>query len=410
LLTFEGDNKKPIPVPNSVLIIDTDETIVTLIKNHLSAIGVSNVYSAADGTEAWQTLEEKQPAMVIMDWKIPGMSGMALFNRVRASETHRRRPVLAISGTLVRDDFRLLEEFPCTQFLAKPFSRNVLSEDLTKLQGDYEWLMQHLAMINEALRKISRDGPAAIREMKSILNGCPNPLPVALIAAERLRECSYFLEAVELLKQILKHSPDSVMAMNELGKNLHLLGRHKDALPFLQKAIALSPQNMERLCLTGEVKLNLGDIAGARVYFQRALQIDPAHQRANAGLLLARNIDEFVGRKGEDGASVSHNFASLMNTLGITKVRAGDFAGGIAQYRAAIEFIHTPDHAARLSFNIALAYLRWKKPNEAEPWLRRCLEISDGKMIKVKKYLVAIEAKKDGGKRAAADDEFEEAI
>jgi CheY-like chemotaxis protein len=410
LLTFEGNNAKPVPIPKSVLIIDTDETIVQLIKNHLSAIGVAKVYSAANGAEAWQSLEEHQPSLVIMDWKIPGMSGMALFNRVRASESHRRTPVLAISGTLVRDDFRLLEEFPCTQFLAKPFSRNVLSEDLTRLQDSYEWLMHHLGLINEALRKISRDGPAAIREMKSILKGCPNPLPVALIAAERLRECSYFLEAVELLKQVLKHSPDSVMAMNELGKNLHLLGRHRDALPYLEKAIALSPKNMERLCLAGEVKLNLGDAGGARACFQKALEIDPSHQRANAGLLLARNIDEFVGRKSEDGASVSHNFASLMNTMGITKVRAGDFAGGIEQYRAAIEFIHSSDHAARLSFNIALAYLRWKKPSQAEPWLRRCLEISDGKMIKVKKYLVAIEGKKTGGHKEAASDDFEEAI
>jgi CheY-like chemotaxis protein len=390
--------KFPSSIPESALIVDTDGVILQLIRNHLNDIGVKRIFTCGSGQEAWKIAQTETPTLIVMDWKLQGMSGVCLYNRMRSTLALRDKPVLAISGLLGREDFRLLEEYPCTAFLAKPFSRKVFQEDLEKLQADYLWLSQHRQQIDATLRKIPRDGAEAIKQMKAVLSGSPNPVPVALIAAQKLREFEFVPESEMLLRQILRIAPHSIFAMNELGKMLHLQGKHNDALAVLEKASSFSPKNLARLCLTGEVQLNLGNPVEARESFQKALEIDPDSEQAQQGMLLATNISDYVSARAQDKAAMPHQFASLLNTIGIAKVRSGDFEGGIKQYRAAIAYVHAKDVAARLCFNLGLAYLRWKKLPESLTWFIKAYEMSDQRMIKAKKYVVALSKRLAGTK------------
>jgi tetratricopeptide (TPR) repeat protein len=129
--------------------------------------------------------------------------------------------------------------------------------------------------------------------------------------------------------------------------------------------------------MLGEVELNLNDPETARVYFAKALVIDPDSDLAHAGIVVADNMDEFVPLT--NAAGIPRNFASLMNTMGITFVRNGQFSKGIEQYRSAMYFLENSEDNAKVAFNLGLGFLRWGRPKDALPWFRKSEQlVGDG--------------------------------
>jgi len=176
-------------------------------------------------------------------------------------------------------------------------------------------------------------------------------------------------QAQTVLEGVLALDENSIIAMNELGKTFHLLGRHKQALDVLRQATRLSSQNIQRLCLIGEVELNLKDPESARTFFEKALEFDPDDAKAKAGLVVSGNLKEML--EAPNPMQVPQSFASILNTMGITMVRNQNFSKGIEQYRSALAFLHDGTDVGRVAFNLGLGYLRWGKPHEALPWFQK---------------------------------------
>jgi len=67
----------------SVLIVDPDTTVQHFLSRYLNSMGVNNIEVVADGTQAWEILQnEKLPSIIIMEWKIPGLDGPWLLQRM----------------------------------------------------------------------------------------------------------------------------------------------------------------------------------------------------------------------------------------------------------------------------------------------------------------------------------------
>jgi CheY-like chemotaxis protein len=386
--------EKPISIqPQSVLVIDSDETILALISKHFRSLGVERVYSSSDGADAWEIFEAKSPDLVIMDWAVQSLNGAAIFNRIRGKIDGALKPIMVISGKLQKQDFRLLEEAFSTGFSPKPFTRSVFEREYGKVWAESRWNYSQASKISALFAMIERDVGMVVMRIKEIASKSPRPDTVLLMAAKKLRENGFAAEAGQLLEQVLKNSPDSIAVMNELGKCYHLLNRHSQALSILQKAQEYSSLNCNRLCLIGEVSLNMKDTGSARKAFQQALDIDPFCSEARHGIVLAQNIEEFTVQNYGSSTSIPQNFASLLNTIGIAKVRSGDLQGGIEQYRAAMVYLQDPDLLARVAFNLGLAYIRGSEYDRAFKWMLESYHLSDFKMLKAKKYLVILSQK-----------------
>ena len=366
----------------SVLVVDDDELARNLIANHLGRMGMGTVDLVEDGDAAWQKIQEKSREnsqessrensydLIILDWKLPGLSGLALFNRIRQHPGYRVTPLLVVSGLLEKQDFRLLAEFPCTGLMEKPFTKVLFENRVADLLREVEWYGQNAALVDGLLEAV--DGNAAKIEqlVKQILKKAPNPVPLALVAARRLVKCRMLKPAEAVLESVLKFDENCVVALNELGKIRHFQGRHRDALGVLQAASKLSPQNVQRLCLIGEVELNLDDPAGAQASFAKAMVIDDETEIARAGAVIAGNM-RALGFPPPAPDGVPRTFASVLNTLGIALVRNREYARGLEQYRAAMVFLPRRGDAARVAFNLGLGYLRWGRPEEALPWFQK---------------------------------------
>src|SRR5439155_19239693 len=78
-----------------ILIVDDDRSIRELLSMHLEERGYG-VVSAATGAEGFRLVEETSPSAIILDMRLPDMSGIDLIPelRKRAGET----PVLMITA------------------------------------------------------------------------------------------------------------------------------------------------------------------------------------------------------------------------------------------------------------------------------------------------------------------------
>ena len=67
-----------------VLIVEDEEALSTLLRYNLEAEGFL-VDSAARGDDAELLLAERIPDLVLLDWMLPGLSGIELCRRIRAA-------------------------------------------------------------------------------------------------------------------------------------------------------------------------------------------------------------------------------------------------------------------------------------------------------------------------------------
>ena len=362
---------------SSVLVLDDDEVARNLIANHFNRMGISDVATFENATDALEAVKSRRFDFIVSDWKLQGMSGLTFFNRLRALPEYRNTPLMVVSGFVNKDDFRLLQEFPCTSLVEKPFTKVIFQKCVDSLVAESIWYGQNKTLIDAVLQAVKFDGKKAEQLIREIAKKAPNPIPLAVLAAKRLIKNDMLEPAKNILQMIVEKDDRCVPALSELGKIMHMQGEHLAALDCLRAASKLSPHNIRRLCLLGEVELNLNDPETARIFFAKAIVIDPDSEVAYAGLVVADNMDKFVPLS--SGSDVPRNFASLMNTMGITLVRSGQFSKGIEQYQSALYFLENNEDNAKVAFNLGLGFLRWGKPKDALPWFRKSEQlVGDG--------------------------------
>lgn len=112
--TNEGAGKK-------ILVIDDEEAILQMLRERLIQSGYS-VDTETDGENALRQLRRKDYDVTFCDWKMPGLNGRQIYERLRSAKPDRCRRVVFFSGDVVNEQMRGFleqEKRPC---LAKPFA------------------------------------------------------------------------------------------------------------------------------------------------------------------------------------------------------------------------------------------------------------------------------------------------
>ncbi|GGE92895.1 MULTISPECIES: phosphate regulon transcriptional regulator PhoB [Stappia] len=80
-----------------VLIVEDEEPLIMLLKYNLEAEGYS-VDTCMRGDEADIRLRESQPDLLLLDWMLPGLSGIELCRRLRSRPETERLPVIMLTA------------------------------------------------------------------------------------------------------------------------------------------------------------------------------------------------------------------------------------------------------------------------------------------------------------------------
>ncbi len=80
-----------------ILIVEDEEALALLLRYNLEAEGYA-VATAARGDEADLLLKERKPDLVILDWMLPGVSGIELCRRLRTRPETKQLPIIMLTA------------------------------------------------------------------------------------------------------------------------------------------------------------------------------------------------------------------------------------------------------------------------------------------------------------------------
>jgi sigma-B regulation protein RsbU (phosphoserine phosphatase) len=109
-----------------ILIADDDQTSTMVLGRTLEQWGFE-VVVARDGVEAWERITGDQPpALAIVDWMMPGLDGIELCQRIRATPLRSPLYVILLTQRTSRQDLVAGLEAGADDYLTKPFHRDEL--------------------------------------------------------------------------------------------------------------------------------------------------------------------------------------------------------------------------------------------------------------------------------------------
>ena len=127
----------------TILVVEDEPAIQELVTVNLKHAGFL-VVRASSAEEAESALRAALPDLILLDWMLPGQSGVALAKRLRAAERTRELPIIMLTARVHEEDKVQGLEAGADDYVTKPFSpkelvarvRAVLRRRAPHLAGD----------------------------------------------------------------------------------------------------------------------------------------------------------------------------------------------------------------------------------------------------------------------------------
>jgi len=113
-------------VSATVLVVEDEPQIQELVAVNLEHIG-HKVLRAASAEEAEAAIRAALPDVLVLDWMLPGESGLAFARRLRSDERTRDLPILMLTARAMEQDKLSGLEAGADDYLTKPFSPKELA-------------------------------------------------------------------------------------------------------------------------------------------------------------------------------------------------------------------------------------------------------------------------------------------
>jgi two-component system cell cycle response regulator len=214
-----------------ILIADDDPTIRTILQSALVRLGY-RVEITVDGDHAWAALQAPEaPALAILDWKMPGMTGVEICRRLRECKDAAYVYVILLTGMDTLDDLVVGLEAGADDFITKPFKpaelkarlrsgRRILDlqRDLLAAQAQLQILANHDSLTTlwnrrVIMERLDQELVRAERETNSV--------GVVLIDIDHFKSINDSLghsAGDEILEQVAKRLAESVRPYDSVGR------------------------------------------------------------------------------------------------------------------------------------------------------------------------------------------------
>ncbi len=205
-----------------ILVVDDEPAIREMIGFALSRAGFSYV-EAADAAEAEATILRETPDLILLDWMLPGQSGIEFVKLLRSDPETRAVPVIMLTARGEEEDkVRGLRD-GADDYVTKPFAPKEL-----------------VARIEAVLRRMK---PEATKETVRVNGLLLDPLSHRVTADER--DLDLGPTEFRMLHVLMTH-PERVYSRDQLldlvwGRNIHVGPRTVDMhVSNLRKALEAS--------------------------------------------------------------------------------------------------------------------------------------------------------------------------
>lgn len=108
-------------MPARILIVEDEEPLTLLLRYNLESEGYE-VDTVARGDDAQIRLQESVPDLVVLDWMLPGLSGIELCRRLRARPETRALPIIMLTARGEESEKVRGLATGADDYMVKPFS------------------------------------------------------------------------------------------------------------------------------------------------------------------------------------------------------------------------------------------------------------------------------------------------
>jgi len=105
----------------SVLVVEDEPAQREVIAYNLESEGF-RVIKAGDGNEALLLIEEEEPDLILLDWMLPGTSGIEICRQIKMKPSFRMTPVIMVSARSEEVDKVRGLETGADDYICKPYS------------------------------------------------------------------------------------------------------------------------------------------------------------------------------------------------------------------------------------------------------------------------------------------------
>lgn len=106
---------------NRVLVAEDEDALRTLLKYNLEKEGFE-VIEAANGDDAISALDDRLPDVLILDWMMPGCSGLEVCRHVRQKPDSRGLPIIMLTARGEENDRIRGLDMGVDDYVVKPFA------------------------------------------------------------------------------------------------------------------------------------------------------------------------------------------------------------------------------------------------------------------------------------------------
>lgn len=118
-----------------LLIADDNAAMRGIVRTVLAAFGCTQVFEAGTAKQAFETLCCEAIDVLIVDWKMKPVDGVALVRRIRAEKSERLAymPIIMLTAYAEPAKVREARDAGVSEFLVKPFSSEGLYRRLVSI-------------------------------------------------------------------------------------------------------------------------------------------------------------------------------------------------------------------------------------------------------------------------------------
>jgi len=104
-----------------ILIVEDEQPIREMVMFALASVGYE-AWEAADSRQAHAVIAERLPDLILLDWMLPGISGIDFARRLKKEELTRELPIIMLTARAEEEDKVQGLESGADDYITKPFS------------------------------------------------------------------------------------------------------------------------------------------------------------------------------------------------------------------------------------------------------------------------------------------------
>lgn len=120
-----------------ILIAEDERDIRDLITFTLRFAG-HEVITTTNGEEAYQKALEATPDLILLDVRMPRMTGYEACKRIKSEESTREIPIVFLSAKGQEAEVRTGLEAGAEKYILKPFSPDQLTQEVSKILVEFD--------------------------------------------------------------------------------------------------------------------------------------------------------------------------------------------------------------------------------------------------------------------------------